>query len=565
MKKLYILVLVAVLLSCSKDEKLSTYNVVINDELIETGIYNATISATYSYPSTLDMKLLYSNQESLNDANTIEPVINEGVYTFSLTELEPQTEYFYQFEYSNGMITSKTDIKSFTTNPAPAPPTPTITVTTINVSDITINSAKTGGNIACEEQVQIQGRGVCYSKTHNPTLQDHVTSNGTGLGSFVSVITDLEENTDYYVKAYAETNDGVIYGNEVHFKTNTIIAPEILTQPVTDITTTSATCGGNIISDGGFSIVVRGVCWSTNQDPTTSDESTTNGSGTGEYTASLTNLEPNTNYYVRAYAITVNDVYYGEQVLFTTEEVIDIQSFSVSETKKVLFSPGNLQYSSRSNTWKFADHQYDYCGNTNQHIGPNYSGYIDLFGWGTSGYNGCVPYLNSTNTSDYADGTNNSIEGTMYDWGLFITINNIQGGWRTLTIDEWSYIINSRDNASKLRAKAVINGARGFMLLPDNWVKPDNISFVEDATNWIDNEYTLSEWSILEESNAVFLPAGGNRNASTVSDVNNIGGYWSSSTGGNIAAMYIIFTESSYGVTLSTRYFGRNVRLVKDY
>ena len=464
MKKLYILLLVAALLSCNKDEKLKTYNIVINDEIVETNTYDATISATYSYPSTVNIKLLYADNESLKDVNTIDPEINEGVYTFAITGLVPQTEYFYQLEYSNGMMTSRTDIKNFTTNPAPEPPTPEITVTTKNVSDITINSAKTGGTIACEDQIQIQGRGVCYSKAHNPTLQDHVISNGTGLGSFVSVLTDLEVNTEYYVKAYAETNDSIIYGNEVHFTTNAIIAPEILTQQVTDITTTTATCGGNIISDGGYPIIVRGICWSTNQNPTISDEFTTNGDGVGEYTASITNLEPNTKYYVRAYAINSNDIYYGEQVSFTTEEIVDIQSFSVSETQKVLFSSGNLQYNSRSNTWKFADNQYDYCGVSNQYIGSNYSGWIDLFGYGTSGYNGCSPWLNSVENIDYANGVTN-IAGTMYDWGMN-NINGAEGEWRTLTNEEWLYLINLRNNASRLRAKAVVNGVKGFTTEP---------------------------------------------------------------------------------------------------
>ena len=563
MKKLYILLLVAALLSCNKDEKLKTYNIVINDEIVETNTYDATISATYSYPSTVNIKLLYADNESLKDVNTIDPEINEGVYTFAITGLVPQTEYFYQLEYSNGMMTSRTDIKNFTTNPAPEPPTPEITVTTKNVSDITINSAKTGGTIACEDQIQIQGRGVCYSKAHNPTLQDHVISNGTGLGSFVSVLTDLEVNTEYYVKAYAETNDSIIYGNEVHFTTNAIIAPEILTQQVTDITTTTATCGGNIISDGGCPIIVRGICWSTNQNPTISDESTTNGDGVGEYTASITNLEPNTKYYVRAYAINSNDIYYGEQVSFTTEEIVDIQSFSVSETQKVLFSSGNLQYNSRSNTWKFADNQYDYCGVSNQYIGSNYSGWIDLFGYGTSGYNGCSPWLNSVENIDYANGVTN-IAGTMYDWGMN-NINGAEGEWRTLTNEEWLYLINLRNNASRLRAKAVVNGVKGFLLLPDNWVKPENITFVEDAINWSSNIYNLSQWDDLENSYAIFLPAAGNRNGSIVNDLNSVGGYWTSSSGLMTTALYFIFTESTYNTTASVRYFGRSVRLVKDF
>ena len=553
MKRLLILLLFIVALSCKKDDKLNICQVVINEEIVEINGYNATISATYSYPSALNINLAYSNDENNISGNVLSPSIDNGVLTFVITDLQPQTKYYYRYEYSNSLMKSKSDVKSFVTQAQG------ITITTTPVTDITDNSAKTGGTIDGDGQIQIQSRGICYSVHPNPTLNDHVITNGSGFGSFVSIMTDLNDNTEYYVKAYAQTIDSVIFGNQISFKTDPTI---ILTKPVTDITATTAVCGGNIISDGGSPIIVRGVCWSTHENPTTSDESTTNGNGIGEYVSYLTNLQPHTQYYVRAYAVNSNKIYYGEQELFTTI-LGDAQTFSVSETAIVIFSPGNLQYNSRSNSWKFADHQYDHCGILNQYIGNDYSGWIDLFGYGTSGYNGCNPWFNSNNNSDYASDVLN-IAGTMYDWGMN-DINGLQDEWRTLTEEEWLYLLNSRNNASRLRAKAVVNNIRGFLLLPDNWVKPESITFIEDAIDWSSNIYDLSQWDDLENSHAVFLPASGNRNRNTVNDLNRIGGYWSSSSTSFTTAMYMIFTETTYNTTSSARYFGRSVRLVKNY
>lgn len=94
--------------------------------------------------------------------------------------------------------------------------------------------------------------------------------------------------------------------------------PSLTTLPTTNISEYSATSGGNITDDGGSTISQRGVCWSTSQNPTIADNSTTNGSGIGNFSSSLTNLTPNTTYYVRAYASNGNGIAYGNQVSFIT-------------------------------------------------------------------------------------------------------------------------------------------------------------------------------------------------------------------------------------------------------
>ena len=141
--------------------------------------------------------------------------------------------------------------------------------------------------------------------------------------------------------------------------------------------------------------------------------------------------------------------------------------FSVSATRQVRFSQGNLQYQASTNTWRFAEHQYDYVGtqtadrygyyggnvsgSDNSNISSTYSGWIDLFGWGT----GSNPTLSSTSYMDY---------GTFVDWGSNPISNggNTVNQWRTLTIAEWNYLLNTRTDASSKRGTRADYTSRQF-------------------------------------------------------------------------------------------------------
>jgi len=95
--------------------------------------------------------------------------------------------------------------------------------------------------------------------------------------------------------------------------------PTVTTTAVTDVTATTATSGGNVTDDGGADVTARGVCWSTAENPDIDDDKTADGVGTGAFSSAITGLEPNTNYYVRAYATNLEGTSYGNQVSFTTE------------------------------------------------------------------------------------------------------------------------------------------------------------------------------------------------------------------------------------------------------
>ena len=371
--------------------------------------------------------------------------------------------------------------------------------------------------------------------------------------------------------------------------TSSAVLPTITTGEATEVAILSATVSGNVTSDGGASVTERGVCWATTENPTISDNKLTNGSGTGEFTVSLTNLSAGTTYYARAYATNSVGTAYGNVVTFTTESEggnVTIENgaikagFSVAEGKQVYFSQGNLQFNAmqgthacadgttQQGTWRFAENQYDMIGEDNTNISSSYNGWIDLFGWGTSGYNGKTPYMTSSVNSDYGDGEND-IAGTNYDWGVYNAISNGGnqiGQWRTLTGDEWYYLIMERPDESNKRGGASVNGVNGLILLPDYWTMPDGLTFNSGRnSNYALNTYSTSDWSKMEANGAVFLPAAGYRSGNDVGSVETNGGYWSSSI---ISDDYAY--SAGYGPTIAGAvendylYAGLSVRLVQN-
>ena len=250
------------------------------------------------------------------------------------------------------------------------------------------------------------------------------------------------------------------------------------------------------------------------------------------------------------------------------------RAFSVSDTKQVIFSNGNLQYQASTNTWRFAEHQYDVIGTDNANISPTYTGWIDLFGWGTSGWNSGATayqpfdsistnsnYLANNLTSDYANA----------DWGVYNAISN--GGnrknqWRTLTCDEWDYIFNQRIGYESLWGAAIIQSIYGLIILPDGWKGVDGITFYPQSnSNTSYHGYTLDNWNKLEIAGAIFLPIGGCRTGNTIKT--NEGDYWASTcSGSNGCGVHFLRAATSLSREIVNksryRYYGQSVRLVQD-
>ena len=195
----------------------------------------------------------------------------------------------------------------------PKPPT----LTTSAVSDITVSSATSGGDITSDGGAEVTARGICWGTTTNPDISGNYTSDGQGAGSFVSNLTGLTSNTLYHIRAYATNEAGTSYGEDVTFTTIQIVVPTLTTAEVTSITFTTAVSGGNITSDGNAPVTARGICWSTAVDPTINDSKTSDGTGTGSFVSNLTGLTAGTIYHVRAYATNSAGTGYGADVTFT--------------------------------------------------------------------------------------------------------------------------------------------------------------------------------------------------------------------------------------------------------
>ena len=231
--------------------------------------------------------------------------------------------------------------------------------------------------------------------------------------------------------------------------------------------------------------------------------------------------------------------------------------FSIGGDKRIIFSPGNLQHLPATNQWKFAEAQYESIGNNNTYISSTYRNWVDLFGY--SANNQTAPYGISISTmpADYA--------GEFVDWGSNSISGDKPNTWRTLTKDEWEYLLNKRTDAKRLRSHAQINGINGFIFLPDDWVCPENIEFVLEAKRYSQQVFTTEQWEILEQSGAIFLPAAGRREGEKLIDFNSHGNYWSSTRKDSSTVEYFAFIpDECYVDARRNITLGRPVRLVRD-
>ena len=310
-----------------------------------------------------------------------------------------------------------------------------------------------------------------------------------------------------------------------------------------------------------------------------------------------------------------------EQINFQVENGILPGIFSASDSTTIHFSQGNLQYQASTNTWRFAEHQIDVIGKNKIHIYSNNDKWIDLFGWATSGFDNtaldslAINYQPWATSNEYnskhpdnpfgygfslffldtididsiiidsidIDSTNIdsvnieltidfSIDSTNYDWGIYNAITNGGGQdsvWRTLTAEEWHYLIFKRNNAENLYGVATIEGVNGVILLPDNWVTPQGIIFKSGLGNAFGNEYfsknnyNTNKWNKMQLAGAVFLPACGYRNGTEIGNINITGVYWSTTCKEQNNPQYLYFCSNYLSLTHSNiPYYGQAVRLV---
>ena len=296
--------------------------------------------------------------------------------------------------------------------------------------------------------------------------------------------------------------------------------------------------------------------------------------------------------------------------------------FSGSLAKKVVFSPGNLQYLGNADgtgIWRFAEHQYDFMGD-GPSSGTSYQGNVDytslgytsyntgsgsnpptdadkiaardLFGWGTSGYNDKYPYMTIASAGSYY--SSSMVEdGANYDWGVYHSASGsstdkiTNGGnysWRLLTSTEWNFVLSRKNSvytrndykeSKKLFCYATLSGIttndiKGVIIFPDGWTGDPirNIKYDSDG-GYGNNVFTAAQWTMLEEMGCVFLPAAQIREGSQMKELNE-GNYWSSTIRYTVGEYRGCCVEFWNGNILSSasnslvRKYRLSVRLIRD-
>ena len=269
-------------------------------------------------------------------------------------------------------------------------------------------------------------------------------------------------------------------------------------------------------------------------------------------TVKLTATVGNKTYtYEKASQSFTNGQYYEITVKMTEKPDLLSGVFSVSSTKKVKFSKGNLRYA--SGTWSFFDFQNDYY--------TSYSADAwDKFCWSTS----ATTYGMNTSTSS------STYSGNFVDWGA-----TMGTGWFTLSSAEWTYLFNTRSastvggTSNGRYAKAKVNGVWGVILFPNTYTHPDGVTAPTGVnaagdTGWNGNNYSSADWTKMESAGCVFLPGAGYRSGSSVYSPGIFGGYWSATPNGADAA-YGLYYYSGYldPAWTYSRNHGLSVRLVQ--
>jgi uncharacterized protein (TIGR02145 family) len=368
-------------------------------------------------------------------------------------------------------------------------------ISTLGITEITTTSAKSGGNVISDGGGSITARGLVWHTSTGPTLEQHtgLSNEGSGTGLFSSDITGISPNTHYFVRAFATNSAGIVYGNELQFTSQG--PASISTTSISNITPTSATGGGNIISDGNPPISSRGVVWNTTPNPTVESYlgMTNEGIGTGSFTSEITGLIPGTTYYTKAFATSQLSTIYGNEVSFSA--VGSVTDIDGNEYEIVLIG---------DQVWMAENLKTGTYNNGT--VIPKVTDDTDWFNLSTGAH---AWYGNSE--------VNFNTYGALYNWFAVETGNLCPAGWHVPGDDEWTVL------ADFLGGKEIAGGK--LKAISDLWKNPN-----EGAT---------------DETGFTALPGGGREEWGTYFNMEYSGNWWSAdeySSGSN----YAFFRAVSY-------------------
>lgn len=416
-----------------------------------------------------------TNEDPTVENNHIEIDTASAMYTYRLSNLIDKAQYYVRAYAKNKIGIVYGESKSFTTQSALPP-----AVTTSSVANITYTSATIGGNVTNDGGTTISERGVVYSTSQNPTISNSKVTSGSGIGSFSCSLSNLQDGTIYYIRAYAINRKGASYGEQKSFTTKTCTLPSVTTSSVTNVSYISAVVSGNVTSDGGTTITERGVVYSTNQNPTISNRKVTSGSATylDSFSCQLNSLQGGTTYYVRAYATNKKGTAYGEQKSFTTEV---IKTISGTENGYGYVDLGlSVKWATKNvGASKPEDHGYYFAwGET--HTEFNYD--WPYYDWCDGTYNSLTKYNNFNNYGIVDDKTQLELrdDAASTIWG---------GAWRMPTYAELTELITnctwigtSQNGVYGCKVTSNINGHSIF--LPETGYREDGSLCVAKGWYW---------------------------------------------------------------------------------
>jgi len=327
MKKIkYLVILFFILFSCQKFELLEHSNPLEDGRpfvsTIKSDFITSTTAELYAeIISTGELNITsFGHCWSTSNTPTIENMYQDNdnytsnKYVTNITGLNSLTKYYFRAYAINSIGTAYGEVLIFTTNEAGEPK-----ITTSNASDITSISVNLEGEIYDIGMALITQHGHCWSTGQNPTIGDSKTSLGAiGVGSFISNVSSLTQNTTYYFRAYATNTFGTVYGSSLSFST-TNGEPTAVTIGSSNISASSVDFEGEVTGIGDSPVTQHGHCWSTGQNPTIGDSKTSLGAiGVGSFISNVSNLTQNTTYYYRAYATNSFGTVYGSSMSFIT-------------------------------------------------------------------------------------------------------------------------------------------------------------------------------------------------------------------------------------------------------
>lgn len=393
-----------------------------------------------------------------------------GEFNCEMIDLSSNKTYYVRAYATNSNGTVYGENVTFTTIAGD------ITVSTNEVTNVTPVSATCGGTItlASGNNLPITARGVCFGTNHNPTIDDNHTSDGTGVGSYTSLITGLTVNTNYYVRAYATNEVGTFYGEEKNFNTTMGLAT-VTTKDIMDIHPLSATGGGIVTADNGFTVTSRGLCWSVVQNPTIDDSHTTNGSGIGEFNGFMENLQNSTTYHIRAYATNANGTAYGEDKMYTTTSgAITVTTNTVTDVTASSATCGGNATITNDNNLPITAKGVCWSTNHNPSINDNHSN----DGSGIGAFNSSITGL-SVNTTYYVRAyATNQIDTYYGSEKTFVTSE----GLPSVVLDENSFTLLSSTSVS-CTSNVTSNGGFAVTARGICWGDTPNPTITDNHTN----------------------------------------------------------------------------------